>query len=493
MKKNYLLNIKNIKTEALAGLVVGFAIIPEAIAFSLIAGVNPKVGIYASICILLVSSIAGGRPALISAATGAMALLMIDLVKGYGLEYLMAAGILAGIFQILFGVLKIARFMSFIPRSVMVGFVNALAILIFMAQLDEIFKANSLGLVIMCVALGIIYLFPLLPKIGKLVPSSLIAIVLITIISINAGFDVRMIKDLGELPSELPHFLIPNIPLNLETLQIILPYSLSLAVVGVMESLMTASVLDELTATKSNKNRECIGQGLANISTGFFGGMAGCGMIGQSMINVKSGARTRLSTFLAGVYLCLIILFLADFVNYIPMGVLVAIMIMVSIGTFDYSSIKKLKTFPFSANAVMIATIIATIFTHNLAIGVLIGVLLEALFFANKVSYFLNCKKSLENGVRTYQFYGQVFFKSVDKFYDEFDFDEICEKVIIDVSKAHFWDVSAIYMIDKITLKLKREGINVEIIGLNIASSYMMKKFSIANNPKEAKKLLGEH
>lgn len=493
MKKNYLLNIKNIKTEALAGLVVGFAIIPEAIAFSLIAGVNPKVGIYASICILLVSSIAGGRPALISAATGAMALLMIDLVKGYGLEYLMAAGILAGIFQILFGVLKIARFMSFIPRSVMVGFVNALAILIFMAQLDEIFKANSLGLVIMCVALGIIYLFPLLPKIGKLVPSSLIAIVLITIISINAGFDVRMIKDLGELPSELPHFLIPNIPLNLETLQIILPYSLSLAVVGIMESLMTASVLDELTATKSNKNRECIGQGLANISTGFFGGMAGCGMIGQSMINVKSGARTRLSTFLAGVYLCLIILFLADFVNYIPMGVLVAIMIMVSIGTFDYSSIKKLKTFPFSANAVMIATIIATIFTHNLAIGVLIGVLLEALFFANKVSYFLNCKKSLENGVRTYQFYGQVFFKSVDKFYDEFDFDEICEKVIIDVSKAHFWDVSAIYMIDKITLKLKREGINVEIIGLNIASSYMMKKFSIANNPKEAKKLLGEH
>lgn len=493
MKKNYLLNIKNIKTEALAGLVVGFAIIPEAIAFSLIAGVNPKVGIYASICILLVSSIAGGRPALISAATGAMALLMIDLVKGYGLEYLMAAGILAGIFQILFGVLKIARFMSFIPRSVMVGFVNALAILIFMAQLDEIFKANSLGLVIMCVALGIIYLFPLLPKIGKLVPSSLIAIVLITIISIYAGFDVRMIKDLGELPSELPHFLIPNIPLNLETLQIILPYSLSLAVVGVMESLMTASVLDELTATKSNKNRECIGQGLANISTGFFGGMAGCGMIGQSMINVKSGARTRLSTFLAGVYLCLIILFLADFVNYIPMGVLVAIMIMVSIGTFDYSSIKKLKTFPFSANAVMIATIIATIFTHNLAIGVLIGVLLEALFFANKVSYFLNCKKSLENGVRTYQFYGQVFFKSVDKFYDEFDFDEICEKVIIDVSKAHFWDVSAIYMIDKITLKLKREGINVEIIGLNIASSYMMKKFSIANNPKEAKKLLGEH
>ena len=302
MKKNYLFNIKNIKSETLAGLVVAFAIIPEAIAFSLIAGVNPKVGIYASICILLVSSIAGGRPALISAATGAMALLMIDLVKGYGLEYLMAAGVLAGIFQILFGVLKIARFMSFIPRSVMVGFVNALAILIFMAQLDEIFKANILGLGIICIALAIIYLFPLIPKIGKLVPSSLMAIVLITIVSIYAGFDVRMIKDLGELPNELPHFLIPNIPFNMETLQIILPYSLSLAVVGVMESLMTSSVLDELTATKSNKNRECIGQGLANISTGFFGGMAGCGMIGQSMINVKSGARTRLSTFLAGVY-----------------------------------------------------------------------------------------------------------------------------------------------------------------------------------------------
>lgn len=493
MKKKYLLNIKNIKTEALAGLVVGFAIIPEAIAFSLIAGVNPKVGIYASICILLVSSIAGGRPALISAATGAMALLMIDLVKGYGLEYLMAAGILAGIFQILFGVLKVARFMSFIPRSVMVGFVNALAILIFMAQLDEIFKANSLGLAIICIALGIIYLFPLLPKIGKMIPSSLVAIVLITIISIYAGFDVRMIKDLGELPSELPYFLIPNIPLNLETLQIILPYSLSLAVVGVMESLMTANVLDELTATKSNKNRECIGQGLANISTGFFGGMAGCGMIGQSMINVKSGARTRLSTFLAGIYLCVIILFLADFVNHIPMGVLVAIMIMVAIGTFDYSSIKKLKTFPLSANIVMIATIVATIFTHNLAIGVLIGVLLEALFFANKVSYFLNCKKSLEDGVRTYKFDGQIFFKSVEKFYDEFNFDEVCDKVIIDVSNAHFWDVSAIYMLDKIVVRLKREGASVEIIGLNIASSYMMKKFSVANNPKEAKKLMGGH
>lgn len=493
MKKNYLLNIKNIKTEALAALVVAFAIIPEAIAFSLIAGVNPKVGIYASICILLVSSIAGGRPALISAATGAMALLMIDLVKGYGLEYLMAAGILAGIFQILFGVLKVARFMSFIPRSVMVGFVNALAILIFMAQLDEIFKANSLGLAIICIALGIIYLFPLLPKIGKMIPSSLVAIVLITIISIYAGFDVRMIKDLGELPSELPHFLIPNIPLNIETLQIILPYSLSLAVVGVMESLMTANVLDELTATPSNKNRECIGQGLANISTGFFGGMAGCGMVGQSMINVKSGARTRLSTFLAGVYLCIIILLLADFVNHIPMGVLVAIMIMVAIGTFDYSSIKKLKTFPFSANIVMIATIVATIFTHNLAIGVLIGVLLEALFFANKVSYFLNCKKSLEDGVRTYKFDGQIFFKSVDKFYNEFNFDEVCDKVIIDVSNAHFWDVSAIYMLDKIVVRLKREGASVEIIGLNIASSYMMKKFSVANNPKEAKKLMGGH
>lgn len=493
MNKNYLLNINNIKTEALAALVVGFAIIPEAIAFSLIAGVNPKVGIYASICILLVSSIAGGRPALISAATGAMALLMIDLVKGYGLDYLMAAGILAGIFQILFGVLKVARFMSFIPRSVMVGFVNALAILIFMAQLDEIFKANSLGLAIICIALGIIYLFPLLPKIGKMIPSSLVAIVLITIISISAGFDVRTIKDLGELPSELPHFLIPNIPLNLETLQIILPYSLSLAMVGIMESLMTANVLDELTATKSNKNRECIGQGLANISTGFFGGMAGCGMIGQSMINVKSGARTRLSTFLAGAFLCVIIVSLADFVNYIPMGVLVAIMIMVAIGTFDYSSIKKLKTFPLSANIVMIATIVATIFTHNLAIGVLIGVLLEALFFANKVSYFLNCKKSLEDGVRTYKFDGQIFFKSVEKFYDEFNFDEVCDKVIIDVSNAHFWDVSAIYMLDKIVVRLKREGASVEIIGLNIASSYMMKKFSVANNPKEAKKLMGGH
>ncbi|MBZ7976337.1 SulP family inorganic anion transporter [Campylobacter sp. RM12654] len=482
MQKKYLFNLNNITKEALAGLVVGFAIIPEAIAFSLIAGVNPKVGIYASICILLVTAFAGGRPALISAATGAMALLMIDLVKGYGLEYLMVAGILAGIFQILFGVLKIARFMSFIPRSVMVGFVNALAILIFMAQLDEIFKSNLLGLVIMCVALGIIYLFPLLPKIGKIIPSSLVAIIILTIISINAGFDVRMIKDLGELPSELPHFLIPNVPLNIQTLQIILPYSLSLAVVGIMESLMTSNVLDELTATKSNKNRECIGQGLANISTGFFGGMAGCGMIGQSMINVKSGARTRLSTFLAGVYLCLIILFCADFVNYIPMGVLVGIMIMVSISTFDFISIRQLKSFPFSANAVMIATVIATILTHNLAIGVLIGVLLEALFFANKVSYFLNCKKTLNGDIRVYKFYGQIFFRSADKFYSEFDFNENCKNVLIDVSNAHFWDISAIYMLDKIKDRFQEKGALVTLKGVNFASSYMIKKFSVKDN-----------
>lgn len=488
---NKKLNFHTIKTDALAGLVVGFAIIPEAIAFSLIAGVSPQVGIYASICILLVNSIAGGRRALISAATGAMALVMVSLVKNYGLDYLMLAGILAGLIQILFAFLKIARFMSFIPRSVMVAFVNALAILIFAAQLDEIILFNYSAVIVFASALGIIYLFPLLPKIGNMLPSSLIAIVFLTILSIYFDFNVRSIQDLGELPNSLPSFLLPNVALNFETLKIILPYSISLAIVGIVESLMTSSVLDEITASKSNKNRECLGQGISNIVANLFGGMAGCGMIGQSVINVKSGARTRISTFLAGFYLCLIILFFADFVNKIPMAVLVAIMTMVSIGTFDFSSIKKLNTNPFSANFVMLASMFVTLYSHNLALGVITGVVLEALFFVNKLSSFLYCKKIINNDEITYKISGQIFFKSIDKLYNEIDFFNIYKSVIIDVSKAHIWDISAIYMLDKIILKLRQSGSIVKLNGLNKASANMIDRFSIINNEKESKKLLG--
>ncbi|MBZ7987254.1 SulP family inorganic anion transporter [Campylobacter canadensis] len=490
---NKKLNFSILKTEALAGLVVGFAIIPEAIAFSLIAGVSPQVGIYASICILLVNSIAGGRRALISAATGAMALVMVTLVKNYGIDYLLLAGILAGLIQILFAFLKIAKLMSYIPRSVMIAFVNALAILIFAAQLDEIRLFNLNALIVFIVALAIIYLFPLVPKIGKILPSSLLAIVLLTILSICFDFDVRSIKDLGELPSSLPSFLLPNVPLNLETLKIIFPYSLSLAIVGIVESLMTSSVLDEITASKSNKNRECIGQGISNIVANLFGGMAGCGMIGQSIINVKSGARTRISTFLAGFYLCLIILFFADFVNEIPMAVLVAIMTMVSIGTFDFSSIKKLKSNPFSYNFVMLSSMFITLYSHNLALGVVTGVILEALFFVNKLSSFLYCKKIINNDIITYEFSGQIFFKSTEKLYSEFDFVNIYKSVIIDVSKAHIWDLSAIYNLDKIILKLRQNGSKVQLLGLNEASASMLDKFSVINNEKESKKLLGGH
>lgn len=494
-KDEWFKSVTQCKNDAIAAVLVGFAIIPESIAFSLIAGVDPKVGIYASICILILTSIFGGRPALISAATGAMALVLVGVVKNYGIEYMFAASILAGILQIVLGYFKVAKLMSFVPRSVMVGFVNALAILIFVAQVPELKLSNTTALILCAFSLGIIYLFPLLPKVGKILPSGLVAIVVVSLISYFGGLDVRMIKDLGELPSNLPSFWLPDVPFNLETFKIIFPYSLSLAVVGILESLMTSSLIDEITSTTSNKNKECFGQGIANISTGFFGGMAGCGMIGQSMINVKSGARTRLSTFLAGVYLCLIILFLADFVNLIPMAVLVAIMIMVSIGTFDYGSIKRLKTFPLSSNIVMLATVIITIMTGNLALGVLVGVLFKALFFANKVSQFMQCKKTYnkEKTEKTYKFYGQIFFTSSEKFYNVFDFNETLNKVTIDVSKAHFWDVSAIYALDKVVAKLRHNGILVEVCGQNLSSRYMLDKFSVINDEKALKKLVGGH
>jgi len=485
----------NIRGDILSGLVVALALIPEAIAFSIIAGVDPKVGLYASFSMAVVIAFMGGRPGMISAATGAMALLMVTLVKEYGLEYLLAATILTGVIQILAGYFKLGQLMSFVPRAVVVGFVNALAILIFMAQLPELTNVTWHVYALTATGLAIIYLFPYVPKLGTLLPSPLVTIVVITLVTVFFGIDVRTVGDMGDLPDTLPVFLFPDIPLNLETLLIILPYSVSLAMVGLLESLMTATIIDDLTDTKSDKNQECTGQGIANIATGFTGGMAGCAMIGQSVINVKSGGRGRLSTFIAGLFLLIMVVFLSDIISVIPMAALVAVMIMVSIGTFDWGSIKNLQTLPLSTNIVMLATVIVVVFTHNLALGVFVGVLLASLFFANKISHFMYNESSYDqdNDTRTYRVVGQVFFNSADKFYDSFDFKEVVENIVIDLSKAHFWDISAVYALDKAVIKLRREGANVKLIGQNEASATIIDRFGIHDKPEEIEKVMGGH
>lgn len=485
----------NVRGDVLAGLVVALALIPEAIAFSIIAGVDPKVGLYASFCIAVITAIVGGRPGMISAATGAMALLMVTLVKEHGLQYLLAATLLTGVLQIAAGYLKLGGLMSFVSRSVVTGFVNALAILIFMAQLPELTNVTWHVYAMTAAGLGIIYLFPYLPVVGKWLPSPLICIVAMTAVAVFFELDIRTVGDMGELPDTLPVFMWPQVPLNLQTLQIILPYSAPMAVVGLLESLMTATIIDELTDTGSDKNRECKGQGLANIGAGLLGGMAGCAMIGQSVINIKSGGRGRLSTLIAGSLLLIMVVFLDAWISRIPMAALVAVMIMVSIGTFSWRSILNLKEYPVSTNIVMLATVAVVVWTHNLALGVFVGVLLASLFFANKISHFMYVDSSIDEagGTRTYRVVGQVFFNSADKFTAAFDFREALEKVVIDVHRAHFWDITSVTALDKVVIKFRREGAEVELRGLNEASTTIVDRFGIHDKPEEIEKVLGGH
>ncbi|AOM00563.1 MULTISPECIES: SulP family inorganic anion transporter [Cobetia] len=485
--------LSNLRPDILSGLVVALALIPEAIAFSIIAGVDPKVGLYASFSIAVVTAIAGGRPGMISAATGAMALLMVDLVKDHGLEYLLAATVMTGVIQVIFGYFKLGSLMRFVSRSVVTGFVNALAILIFMAQLPELTNVTWHVYAMTAAGLGIIYLLPLVPKIGKLLPSPLVCIIVLTLFAMVVGLDIRTVGDMGELPDSLPVFLIPDIPFNLDTLWIILPYSLPLAVVGLLESLMTATLVDDLTDTPSDKNRECKGQGAANVVTGFLGGMAGCAMIGQTMINVKSGGRTRLSTMVAGVVLLILVVFLGPWVSQIPMAALVAVMIMVSIGTFSWQSIRDLKSHPMSTNIVMLGTVAVVVATHNLAIGVLVGVLLSALFFANKIGQVLHIGSDMNADGRTreYRVVGQVFFASSEQFQAGFDLKETVERVVIDVSRAHFWDITAIGALDTVVVKFRREGTEVEVRGLNEASATLVDRFAVHDKPDAVEKLMG--
>ena len=485
----------NIRGDVLAGLVVALALIPEAIAFSIIAGVDPKVGLYASFSIAVITAIVGGRPGMISAATGAMALLMVTLVKKHGLEYLLAATVLTGIIQMLMGYMKLGSLMSFVSRSVVTGFVNALAILIFVAQLPELISVTWHVYAMTAAGLGIIYLFPYIPKIGNIIPSPLVTIVLLSIVAIVMDLPIRTVGDMGELPDTLPVFLWPDVPLNFNTLMIIFPYSMALAVVGLLESLMTATIVDDLTDTPSDKNRECKGQGLANVATGFMGGMAGCAMIGQSVMNVKSGGRGRLSTMVAGVVLLIMVVFLNDWVAQIPMAALVAVMIMVSIGTFDWKSIKNIKTNPKSSTLVMLVTVLVVVHTHNLAYGVFVGVLLAALFFARKVSRYMDVEliKDEEKRTHTYKVFGEVFFNSSSKFVEYFNFKDVVEKVVIDLTRAHFWDISAVAALDKAVIKFRREGAEVEIIGLNKASETMVDRFGVHDKPEAAELALGGH
>ncbi|WP_408007620.1 SulP family inorganic anion transporter [Pseudalkalibacillus sp. A8] len=469
----------NVRGDVLAGIVVALALIPEAIAFSIIAGVDPMVGLYASFCISVVIAFMGGRPGMISAATGAMALLMVTLVADHGLQYLLAATVLTGIIQVLMGVLKLGKMMKFIPKSVMVGFVNALAILIFMAQLPHFIGETWIMYAMVAGALAIIYI---LPKFTKAVPSPLIAIIVMTVIAVTSGVGVRTVGDMGQLTQALPMFLIPEIPLNFETLKIIFPYSFALAIVGLLESLLTAQIVDDMTDTESDKNKEAKGQGAANIVAGFFGGMAGCAMIGQSVINVKSGGRGRLSTLVAGIVLMLLILVFNNVLVQIPMAALVGVMIMVSIGTFDWSSLTKLHVMPKTDAAVMIVTVVTVVVTHDLSKGVLAGVILSAIFFAAKISkVHVDTKIEQHLNTKTYEVRGQLFFASVTDFVSKFDFKDEVETVIVDFSYAHCWDDSAVGAIDKIVLKYKQNGTKVEIIGLNADSHKLIEQLAVYN------------
>ncbi|MFU8830855.1 MAG: SulP family inorganic anion transporter [Wenzhouxiangella sp.] len=472
----------NIRGDVLAGIVVALALIPEAIAFSLIAGLDPKVGLYASFCIAVVIAFTGGRPGMISAATGAMALLMVTLVRDHGLEYLLAATVLTGVLQILAGYLRLADLMRFVSRSVITGFLNALAILIFLAQIPELINVPMAVYPMVVAGLVIIYG---LPRLTRRIPSPLVAIVLLTGAAMIFGIQVPTVGDKGELPDALPVFLLPDIPWNLQTLMIILPVSLTLMVVGLLESFLTAQIVDDLTDTPSDKHREAKGQGIANMVSGFFGGMAGCAMIGQSVINVKSGGRGRLSSLLAGVYLLLMVVFLSDWVGLIPMAALVAVMIMVAIGTFSWQSIANLKHHPRTSSLVMLGTVVVTVATHDLAKGVLTGVLLSALGFARKVSQVVTVSSRLEDegATRRYTVTGQVFFASAGQFLDSFDFGEVIEHIRIDVSRAHFWDLSAVGALDRIVLKFRREGVEVELIGMDEASRTMVDRLGVHDKP----------
>lgn len=462
---------RRLRTEVLAGLVVALALIPEAISFSIIAGLDPRVGLFTSFTMAVTIAIVGGRRAMISAAAGAVALVIAPVMARHGLDYLIATVILAGVLQIVLSAIGVARLMRFIPRSVMVGFVNALAILIFTAQIPHLLGVPWLVYPMVAIGIGIMVF---LPKLSTVVPAPLVAIVLLTAATALFSLNVPNVGDEGELPSSLPSLLLPDVPFTFDTLKIIAPYALAVALVGLLESLMTAKLVDDITDTRSDKTREGWGQGVANVVTGFFGGMGGCAMIGQTMINVKSsGARTRISTFLAGVFLLILVVGLGEVIASIPMAALVAVMIMVSVGTMDWHSIapKTLRRMPIAETTVMLVTVAVTVATHNLAYGVLSGVLTAMVAFAHRVAHFTAVDKVAESGdTRTYMVRGELFFASSNDLIYQFDYVDDPANIVIDMSDAHIWDASTVATLDAITTKYAAKGKNVRIVGLNPAS-----------------------
>jgi len=469
--------LSNPKTDLISGLIVALALIPEAISFSIIAGVDPKVGLYASFSIAIIISFTGGRSGMISAATGAMALVLVSLVEDHGLAYLFAATILAGILQVFFGYLGVGELMRFVPRTVMVGFVNALAILIFLAQVphillnDGVMDSSQLPLNLAFIAIGLAIIYGL-PRITSAVPSPLVAIVVLAGAAMAMDLKLPTVGDMGDLPDELPGFSLPDVPFTFDTFKIVLPYAITLALVGLLESLLTAQLLDDLTDTGSDKNQESRGQGIANIFTGFFGGMAGCAMIGQSMINYRTGGRSRLSTLASGVFLLILILALGDLVARIPMAALVAVMIMVSIGTFNWNSIKvpTLKTTPRAETVVMVATVAIVVLTHNLAYGVGAGVVLSAIFFARRVSDIVKVTSVTDpdNVERLYAVSGELFFASTSDLANRFDYDAVkVSRVEIDLSGARIWDTTAVAALDAVVAKFADRDIEAHLVGLN--------------------------
>ena len=465
--------LANPRRDLLAGTVVALALIPEAIAFSIIAGVDPAVGLYASFVIAVTIAFVGGRPAMISAATGAMALLMVTLVRDHGIEYLFAASLLTGVFQIGVGLLRLGRYIKFVSSSVMTGFVNSLAILILLAQLPELIGANWQTYALVAAGLVVIYG---LPRISKAVPSPLVAIIALSAVVIWTGLDVRTVGDMGEMPTTLPMFHFPAVPLTWETFTIIAPVAATLAFVGLLESLLTANLIDDLTDTPSDKDRETRGQGIANIAASLFGGMAGCAMIGQSIINVTSGARGRLSTLWAGLLLLFLILVLQDWVARIPMAALVAVMIMVSIGTFDWGSVLRLRSTPFQSSIVMIATTVTVVLTHDLSKGVVLGVILSAIFFMRKVGKTIVVEEIEvpEEGRLKYRVSGNLFFASADVFAASFEHHGHPTHVEIDMSGAHLWDLTGVAAVDKVVFRYRRQGAKVVVSGMNTAAQTLV-------------------
>lgn len=468
----------SIRKDVLAGIVVALALIPEAIGFSIIAGVDPRVGLYASVAIAIVIAFTGGRSGMISAATAAVAVLIGPLVREHGVEYLFAASILMGVIQIIAGLLRLDLLMQFVSRSVITGFVNALAILIFLAQLPQLTNVGWETYAMVAGGLAIIYLFP---RLTTAVPSPLVAILVLSATSIGLGLPVHTVGDMGKLPEGLPTFGLPQVPLTLETLRIILPYSLTMAAVGLLESLLTAQIVDDMTDTDSDKRRECAGQGTANIAAALVGGMGGCAMIGQSVINVTSGGRGRLSTFVAGAFLLFLLAVLGPLVGRVPMPALVAVMIMVSIGTFSWNSIPNLRRHPATSSAVMLTTVVVVVATHDLSLGVLSGVLLSGIFFAAKVQRMFAVERELsaDGSHATYRVTGQIFFASVERFTRAFQSEDSASHVLIDVSAAHFWDISGVGALDKIVARLRREGRTVEVVGYNRASADIIDRFAL--------------